>query len=155
MTIFHQNGHITAEGFFILVTEKADEMQRLELSEHLAFCDRCLEQYLNEMERITLLETEESIAKKVIKKVKHKTAFLAHKRFGTAVAAACIAMVLWTSGAFSWETMLEQVYRVEDFGEELEKISWENQNAMHNVSQKYQEILYKLDRRENVHHGKE
>ncbi len=70
MTIFNQNGHITAEGFFLLVTEKADEMQRLELSEHLSFCDRCLEQYLVEMEKITLLEIEESVAKRVIKKVR-------------------------------------------------------------------------------------
>ena len=80
MTIFHKNGHITAEGFFLLVTEKADEMQRLELSEHLSFCDECLEQYLKEVEKITLLETEERLAKRVIKQVKHKTAFLLQKR---------------------------------------------------------------------------
>jgi len=66
MTIFNQNGHITAEGFFLLVTEKADEMQRLELSEHLSFCDRCLEQYLVEMEKITLLEIEDFFSTKEI-----------------------------------------------------------------------------------------
>ena len=124
MTIFNQNGHITAEGFFLLVTEKADEMQRLELSEHLSFCDRCLEQYLVEMEKITLLEIEESVAKRVIKKVRHKTALLAHKRFGTAVAADCIEMILLTSGAFSWTTMAQQYDTVERFEEELERLSW-------------------------------
>lgn len=154
MTIFNQNGHISAEGFFILVTEKADEMQRLELSEHLSFCDRCLEQYLSEMEKITLLETEQSIAKRVINKVRYKTAFLAQKRFGTAVAAACIAMVLWTSGAFSWKTMLEQADMVENFEQELEEMSWQNQNALHNVSQKYQQILDNLYRREVIQYGK-
>ena len=153
MAIFHENGHITAEGFFLLVTEKADEMQRLELSEHLSFCDRCLEQYLIEMEKITLLETEESIAKRVIKKVKHKTAFLVQKRFGTAVAAACIAMILWTSGAFSWTTMAQQYDTVERFEEELERFSWQNQNALHHISQKYQQILDKLDRREKIPYG--
>lgn len=153
MTIFNQNGHITAEGLFLLVTEKANEMQRLELSEHLSFCDRCLEQYLIEMDKITLLEIEESIAKRVIKRVKHKTAFLAQKRFGTAVAAACIAMILWTSGAFSWTTMAQQYDTVEHFEEELEKFSWQNQNALHNVSQKYQQILDKLNRREKIPYG--
>ena len=153
MTIFNQNGHITAEGFFLLVTEKADEMQRLELSEHLSFCYRCLEQYLVEMEKITLLEIEESVAKRVMKKVRHKTALLAHKRFGTAVAAACIAMILWTSGAFSWTTMAQQYDTVERFEEELERLSWQNQNTLHNVLQKYQQILDKLDRREKIPYG--
>ncbi len=146
MTIFHKNGHITAEGFFLLVTEKADEMQRLELSEHLSFCDECLEQYLKEVEKITLLETEERLAKRVIKQVKHKTAFLLQKRFGTAVVAACISMLLWTSGAFSYEMILWQADNVERLEEGIEKIRWQNQNAFHNVSWKYHQIFDKLDR---------
>ena len=146
MTIFHRNGHITAEGFFLLVTEKADELQRLELSEHLSFCDECLEKYLKEVEKITLLEPEEKIAKRVIKQVKHKTAFLVQKRFGTAVVAACISMLLWSSGAFSYETMLQQTDTVARLGEGIEKIHWQNRNVLHHVSWKYQEIFDKLDK---------
>ncbi len=146
MMIFHKNGHITAEGFFLLVTEKADEMQRLELSEHLSFCDECLEQYLKEIEKITLLETEESIAKRVIRQVKHKTAFFVQKRFGTAIVAACISMLLWTSGAFSYEMIVWQTDTVERLEEGMEKIRWQNQNKLHDVSWKYQQIFDKLDK---------
>ena len=154
MTIFNQNGHITAEGFFLLVTEKANEMQRLELSEHLSFCDGCLEQYLKEMEKITLLETEQSIAKRVVKSIKYKTAFLAQKRFGTAVVAACIAMVLWSTGAFSWTAMQRQSDTIESLEQEIQKLSWQNQSILHDVSEKYQQIWQVLDRREEIYYGK-
>ncbi len=155
MTIFNKNGHITQKGLFLLLTEKADEMQRLELSEHLSFCDRCLEEYLKELEKITLLETENSISKNVIKRVKYKTAWLSQKNFGTVVAAACIAMVLWTSGAFSWQMTLQQTQTMERLEHRLERISWKNQNVLHNVSQKYQYFLDRLglDRREEGLYG--
>lgn len=154
MAIFSENGHIAAEGFFLLVTEKANDIQRLELSEHLSFCDGCLEQYLKEIEKITLLETEQSIAKRVIKSIKYKTAFLAQKRFGTAVAAACIAMVLWSTGAFSFTTILNQSDTMESLEQEIQKISWQNQSILHDVSEKYQQIWQALDRREEMYYGK-
>ena len=154
MAIFHENGHITAEGFFLLVTEKADDIQRLELSEHLSFCVGCLEQYLKEMEKITLLETEKSIAKRITKSIKYKTAFLAQKRFGTAVTAACIAMVLWSTGVFSWTTMLHQSDTIESLEQEIQKLSWQNQTILHDVSEKYQQIWQILDRSEEMYYGK-
>ena len=62
-------------------------------------------------------------------------------------------MILWTSGAFSWTTMAQQYDTVERFEEELERLSWQNQNTLHNVLQKYQQILDKLDRREKIPYG--
>ena len=154
MTIFDQNGHITTKGLFLLITEKADEMQRLELSEHLSFCDRCLEEYLEELEKVTLLESENNISKSVIKRVKYKTAWLSQKRFGTVVAAAGIAMLLWTSGAFSWEMTLQQTQTVGKLEHRLERMSWKSQNMLHDMSQKYQYFLNKLDGREEELYGK-
>lgn len=49
--------------------------------------------------------------------------------------------------------MAQQYDTVEHFEEELEKFSWQNQNALHNVSQKYQQILDKLNRREKIPYG--
>ena len=128
-------------------------MQRLVLSEHLSFSDRCLEEYLKELEKVTLLESENNISKSVIKRVKYKTAWLSQKRFGTVVAAAGMAMVLWTSGAFSWEMTLEQAQAVEKLEYQLERISWKNQNLLHDMSQKYQYFLNKLDKREEGLYG--
>lgn len=155
MSIFNQYGHITSEGFSLLTTEKADELQRLELSEHLSFCDKCLEQYLNEMEKIPLLQTEQSIAQRVIKRVKSKTAFFTQKQFGRAVVAASIAMVLWSTGAFSCGEMFYKIDHAVSLEEGIEKMSWQNQNILHHVSRKYQQILHELDRREEIHYGKE
>lgn len=91
--------------------------------------------------------------KSVIKRVKYKTAWLSQKRFGTVVAAAGMAMVLWTSGAFSWEMTLEQAQAVEKLEYQLERISWKNQNLLHDMSQKYQYFLNKLDKREEGLYG--
>ena len=106
------------------------------------------------MEKITLLETEKSIAKRITKSIKYKTAFLAQKRFGTAVTAACIAMVLWSTGVFSWTTMLHQSDTIESLEQEIQKLSWQNQTILHDVSEKYQQIWQILDRSEEMYYGK-
>ena len=43
MEIFRHDGHLTGEAFSALVTgAPLDETARLELAEHLAYCDLCL-----------------------------------------------------------------------------------------------------------------
>ena len=44
--LFDPNGHLTDDAFGALLRdEPLDEMERLEISEHLSFCDRCVERY--------------------------------------------------------------------------------------------------------------
>ena len=43
--LFSPDGHLTDTSFELLISEKLDPLQSLEVSEHLSFCDRCLERY--------------------------------------------------------------------------------------------------------------
>ena len=45
MRLFNEEGHITDEGFQQLIGGQADELSRLEISEHMDFCDQCVERY--------------------------------------------------------------------------------------------------------------
>lgn len=45
--LFDSDGHLTEEAFTLLIREQLDELQSLEVSEHLSYCDRCLERYTN------------------------------------------------------------------------------------------------------------
>lgn len=43
--LFTADGHLTDLAFKLLIDEQLDSLQSLEVSEHLSFCDRCLERY--------------------------------------------------------------------------------------------------------------
>ena len=46
MELFDPSGHLTDRALLALVrNEELDELARLELAEHLAYCDRCLQRY--------------------------------------------------------------------------------------------------------------
>ena len=46
LDLFDQNGHLTDEALQALIREEdLDELQRLEISEHLSFCDACTARY--------------------------------------------------------------------------------------------------------------
>lgn len=45
LELFTADGHLTDSAFALLIQEKLDPLQSLEVSEHLSFCDRCLERY--------------------------------------------------------------------------------------------------------------
>lgn len=42
---FDQDGHLTGRAFDDLLHGEPDELARLEIAEHLAFCDHCTERY--------------------------------------------------------------------------------------------------------------
>ena len=43
---FNPDGHISSEGFQKLIFEETTELERLEFSEHLSFCPRCMDEYM-------------------------------------------------------------------------------------------------------------
>ena len=61
MDIFRYDGHLTDEALAALVTgESLDETARLEMAEHLAFCDLCLQRYTDALTGTELLTPEHS-----------------------------------------------------------------------------------------------
>lgn len=102
MTLFDDKGHMTADGFHLFISGEPDELQRLEFAEHLSDCDICLERYLEYMNEVPLMEVKPSQKEKIFQRVHYYKASLHYRRFAVAVAA-CMAIILWTGGAFQWQ----------------------------------------------------
>lgn len=45
MEAFDRDGCLTDDALLALIRQEPDEMTRLEIAEHLSFCDRCTERY--------------------------------------------------------------------------------------------------------------
>ena len=100
---FTETGHLTTEALTDVTNHVAlSELERLEIAEHLSFCDACLEQY-------ALLLTDEHLcdptacdfSKQTAKKIHQKRCSELLTRYIPAAAAACFALFLWISGVFT------------------------------------------------------
>ena len=61
MEIFRHDGHLTDRALAALVAgESLDETARLEIAEHLAYCDLCLQRYTDALAGAPLLTPEHS-----------------------------------------------------------------------------------------------
>ena len=61
MEYFRPDGHLTDEALAALVrSEPLDELVRLELAEHLAYCDDCLQRYTDLLAEDALLSPARS-----------------------------------------------------------------------------------------------
>ena len=61
MDLFRHDGHLTDEALAALVTGMPlDETARLEMAEHLAYCDLCLQRYTDALAGTPLLMPEHS-----------------------------------------------------------------------------------------------
>ena len=96
-----QRGHLTDYALGALASEDLDELARLEIAEHLAFCDHCLERYTRILDREPLLETPDLFVPSVRRAFRRKMARLTASRYFTVSVSACIALVLWVTGVFS------------------------------------------------------
>lgn len=100
---FDIQGHLTDTALDALIDETADELQRLEIAEHLSFCDHCLERYTSRLTGEALVVPAckaSSISVTVRKKsgAEHEWSFSTD--MATMAVAACFALILWVSGAF-------------------------------------------------------
>lgn len=77
------------------------EMDRLEISEHLSFCDHCVERYAVLLTEDVLETPEESVIPEVMEHLQKRTRIVFFNRYVTCGIAACLAMVLWVSGVFT------------------------------------------------------
>lgn len=99
MELFDQSGHLTDEGLKAVVEGALDELGRLEASEHLGYCDACLDRYTLLLAGDVLVAPKRELAGPVLRRLRKKKAQRFEKRYGTAVAAACLAVVLFGGGS--------------------------------------------------------
>lgn len=97
MERFRADAHLTDEALAALVRdENLDELGRLELAEHLSFCDACLQRYTDLLCGTELLTPERSCQETLWARVLTRTLRLVTSRYATAAAAVALALtVLW------------------------------------------------------------
>ena len=100
---FDGNGHLTDEAFRALASDKQlDELTRLEIAEHLSFCDKCVESCVDAAQAGELEELDGSCLLGVrsgLRRIKRSN--LVH-RAATATLAAVLALTLWFTGMFDF-----------------------------------------------------
>ena len=96
--VFREDGHLS-DGALAALTQnedRFDELERLEIAEHLAFCDECLQRYTLALEGGNLLVPERSCQKTLWARIRSRALRLAVSRYATAAAAVTLALtVLW------------------------------------------------------------
>lgn len=102
MMAFRGDGHLSREALAALAgnEDAFDELERLEISEHLAFCDDCLQRYTELLEDGTaLLAPERSCQKTLWARIRSRAVRMITSRYATAAAAVTLALtVLWSGG---------------------------------------------------------
>ena len=96
--VFREDGHLSEGALEALARneDRFDELERLEIAEHLAFCDDCLRRYTMALEDGALLVPERSCQKTLWARIRGRTLRLVTSRYATAAAAVALALtVLW------------------------------------------------------------
>ena len=100
MELFLENGHLTDEALRAAVDGALDEMGRLEVAEHLSFCDACLVRYTDLLEDDVLLTPSQPLTEGVMERVRRKVVRLLFNRYAAAAAAVVLAVTFWSTGLF-------------------------------------------------------
>ena len=100
MEIFRHDGHLTDRALAALVAgESLDETARLEIAEHLAYCDLCLQRYTDALAGAPLLTPEHSYRESLWRRIRARTIQIFTSRYAAAAAGVVLALTLvWGSG---------------------------------------------------------
>lgn len=97
--VFRDDGHLSDGALLALARNQDgfDQLERLEIAEHLAFCDECLQRYTALLEDETaLLIPERSCQKTLWARIRTRAVRMVTSRYATAAAAVTLALtVLW------------------------------------------------------------
>lgn len=102
MEAFRPDGHLSEEALVRLARNEDvfDGLERLEVSEHLSFCDYCLQRYTETLETAPLLVPQNSCQRSLWNHIRFRSLRLAVSRYTTAAAAVALALtILWGEGA--------------------------------------------------------
>lgn len=103
MACFRPDGHLTEEALTALVQgHPLTELDRLELAEHLAYCDQCLQRYTELLSAGPLMVPERSCRESLRRRIRRRAVRLGVGRYATAAAAVALALtLLWGSAGLS------------------------------------------------------
>lgn len=102
MELFDHNGHLTDGALKALIeNQELPELSRLEISEHLSYCDECLMRYTDLLTGDVLITPENSCEKTIWQKIRMRVFRVLTSRYATAAAAIAIVFSLWGGGVFA------------------------------------------------------
>lgn len=96
--VFRDDGHLSGEALAALARNEDvfDQLERLEMAEHLSFCDDCLRRYTLALEEGPLLVPERSCQRSLWTRIRSRSLRLTAGRYATAAAAVALALtMLW------------------------------------------------------------
>ena len=98
---FDIEGHLTQGAFEALYKEEnLDELDRLEIAEHLSFCDDCIVRYSEYLSDLELEETPAVLKQNIYFRLRRRIAEIIFSRYGSVAVAASFSIILWISGVF-------------------------------------------------------
>ena len=93
MELFDPAGHLTDGALLALAHEEVpDELARLEMAEHLAYCDQCLHRYTALLAEAPLLTPAHSCRESLWRHIRARAARLFLNRYAAAAAAVTLAL---------------------------------------------------------------
>lgn len=107
--LFSRDGHLTDFALAALIDGSLDDLQRLEVGEHLSFCDCCLDRYSELLTIDTLEAPEQDQTAAVMQRIRRKKWRTSIRRYTAAAVAVAIGSSLWYSGLLDamGDTMLQ------------------------------------------------
>lgn len=100
MNLFLENGHLAPDAYTALGGEGLPELERLEASEHLGFCDACMDHYLDVLNETELMVPQMPVASAMQRRIRRRFVGVTFQKYATVAAAACLVVALWASGFF-------------------------------------------------------
>ena len=154
--LFDPNGHLTDDAFGALLRdEPLDEMDRLEISEHLSFCDRCVERYAALLDGSELLSPPEPVAPPVFRRIRERARKLFVNKYATAAAAACFAIMFWNIGLFNVDVQNDHGKILDALANGAATFSERTTQFTDNLSETLDKILQSLKIERGSQHEKE
>ena len=154
--LFDPNGHLTDDAFGALLRdEPLDEMERLEISEHLSFCDRCVERYAALLDGSELLSPPEPVAPPVFRRIRERARKLFVNKYATAAAAACFAIMFWNIGLFNVDAQNDHGKILDALANGAATFSERTTQFTDNLSETLDKILQSLKIERGSQHEKE
>ena len=98
--LFSSDGHLTGEALEVLMRGELDELERLEVGEHLSFCDTCLARYTSLLTEEVQLSPPDDQTLPVMRRLWQRIWTGRVRRYASAAAAVALAGALWYTGAF-------------------------------------------------------
>lgn len=139
--LFNENGCLSEYALKSLVDESPEltELNRLEISEHLSFCDACLDRYMLILQSAALKAPPKPQTPAVKKRIAARGARLFINRYITVAAAACFALIFTVFGALG-PFSAKPKRTLTSFGAEIVTVNETKQNIVKATQDSLQSI---------------